>query len=380
MEASIPFFSIIIPCFNSAPYIAHLLQSIVDQHLPKHDLEVILSDDCSTEPYDKQVEPFLDKLNIKRVSTDYNCCPGNTRQRGVQHATGQWICFADHDDEFLPDTLPLVKEGIIQHGFKYYVKTTFHEIMRDTRAIVQIVDAERGLSWNHGKFYNRKNLWQAYNIHFVKDLLSHEDVAITAQVNSVMVQNNLPEGTLNIHTYNWVKNPESLSNRQYYWKNETQRKRSFLEVFYQDYLASTGWIYFEKLKEEIIRINRKIDNKEELGQHEQDYGFYLRDMLFSTIEYAYFYSESFLQEQGPFFVRENFVAAGKLVHYTLTILGMSINDIDNYMRANRNLWGNIQKTSLIATGDIVLKHGFAEWLEQVLWMYYPSEQDLKNLI
>jgi len=53
MEASIPFFSIIIPCFNSAPYIAHLLQSIVDQHLPKHDLEVILSDDCSTEPYDK---------------------------------------------------------------------------------------------------------------------------------------------------------------------------------------------------------------------------------------------------------------------------------------------------------------------------------------
>lgn len=372
MEVSIPFFSIIIPCFNSAPYIAHLLQSIVDQHLPKHDLEVILSDDCSTEPYDKQVEPFLDKLNIRRVTTDYNCCPGNTRQRGAENAIGEWLCFADHDDEFIPDTLALVKEGIIQNGFKYYVKTTFHEIMRDTREIVQVVSAQKGLSWNHGKFYNRKNLWQAYNIHFVKDLLSHEDVAITAQVNSVMVQNHLPEGALDIHTYNWIKNPQSLSNRQYYWKDETTRPRSFLEVFYQDYLASTGWIYFDKLYAEIAKIQEQEAKGEEVVK-DDEYLTYLRDMLFSTIEYAYFYSESFLHEQGPFFIRQNFAAAGSLVYNTLTLLGMSIMDLSNFMHSNRNLWGNIHQTSIIATGEIVLKHGFEDWLELVLWMYYPPE-------
>jgi len=32
------FFSIIIPCYNSSPYIAHLLQSIVDQHMSKDDI------------------------------------------------------------------------------------------------------------------------------------------------------------------------------------------------------------------------------------------------------------------------------------------------------------------------------------------------------
>jgi len=48
-------------------------------------------------------------------------------------------------------------------------------------------------------------------------------------------------------------------------------------------------------------------------------------------------------------------------------------DLSNFMHSNRNLWGNIHQTSIIATGEIVLKHGFEDWLELVLWMYYPPE-------
>ena len=45
-----PYFSIIIPCYNSGKTITNLLQSIIEQHM-SDDLEVILSDDKSTEPY-----------------------------------------------------------------------------------------------------------------------------------------------------------------------------------------------------------------------------------------------------------------------------------------------------------------------------------------
>ena len=358
------FFSIIIPCYNSSPYIAHMLQSIVDQHMPE-DIQVILSDDCSTEPYDDQVAPFLDKLHIVRVSTDYNCCPGNTRQKGAQAATGEWICFADHDDEFLPDTLKKVKREIKKHNYKYYVRTTFHEIKRDTREIVQVVTADKGLSWNHGKFYNRKNLWQKYNIHFIKDLLSHEDVAITAQVNSIMVQNKLQESNLDIHTYNWLKNPESLSNKRYYWKNQTDRQRSFLQVFFIDYLTSTGWIYLQKLK-------TYLENPKE--ERDENYTGFLRDMTISSLLYGYYYTESFLQQQGPYFIRDNFIEAGKLLYETMMTMETSPSQLVMFLRSNIGFFDNIRNTALIATGPVIPKHGLEEWMVVVLFMYYPERQ------
>lgn len=366
----IPFFSIIIACYNSSPYIAHLLQSIVDQHM-SNDIQVILSDDCSTESYDKEIEPFLTQLNIKRISTDYNCCPGNTRQRGVENATGEWICFSDHDDEFIPDTLALVKKDILEHDYKYYVKTEFHEIMRDTGQVIQIVTPDKGLSWNHGKFYNRKNLWEKYNIHFIHNLLSHEDVAITAQINSVMVKNHLEESRVNIHTYNWLKNPESLSNRRYMWQDQTDRQRSFLECFFKDYLKSTGWIYLNYFKEELLKQQEDRDN---------NYICFLRDMIVSSILYGYYYSQSFLQEQGPYFIRENFAAAGQLVYQTLITLNGRVEDIENYCRMNLPFFDNIRNTALIATGPIVPTHGFKEWIELVLFMYYPTQDKRQEIV
>ena len=44
-----PFFSIIIPCYNSKNTLGRLLQSIVDQKMDYNDIQVVLADDCSTE-------------------------------------------------------------------------------------------------------------------------------------------------------------------------------------------------------------------------------------------------------------------------------------------------------------------------------------------
>ena len=371
MENLIPFFSVIIPCFNSAPYITHLLQTIVEQQMEYGEIQVILSDDHSTEPYDKEVEPFLDKLKIVRTQTEYNCCPGNTRQAGVNVATGKWMIFCDHDDEFVPGSFKQVKQIIEKNGYSHYVKSTFKELIRNTGEVVQEVTPDKGLSWNHGKFYNRQ-FWNKYNIHFVKDLLSHEDVAITAQLNCIMQLQHIPEEQAWVETAHWLKNPESLSNRPYFYKDE-KFPRVFLEMFYIDYLNSTGTIYLQNF---IDAIQHPMDWQE---QH-KDYIFYTRDMILTSVLYGYYYFEHFVHLNPVVWLRKNAAAAGKLLHLVHTIIGMSNDMIVEYYKFNWQLHKNVRESAYIATGEIVQTHGFKEWMQFCESHYYATEDPWKDRI
>ena len=93
-------FSIVIPCFNSSPYIAATLESIVNQHLGDK-IQVVLVDDCSTEPFDEVIKPYEETLHIKKVKTEKNLGTGMARQFGIDNADGDWVIFCDHDDFFL---------------------------------------------------------------------------------------------------------------------------------------------------------------------------------------------------------------------------------------------------------------------------------------
>lgn len=66
---NIPFFSIIIPCYNSKKTIGNLLNSIVNQDM-NDEIEVIISDDHSTESYQDIVNEYSKILSIKQVQTD----------------------------------------------------------------------------------------------------------------------------------------------------------------------------------------------------------------------------------------------------------------------------------------------------------------------
>ncbi len=64
-----PFFSIVIPCYNSRNTIGRTLDSILNQHLGYNDIQVILADDCSTESYQDIVDKYKSKLFITQVKT-----------------------------------------------------------------------------------------------------------------------------------------------------------------------------------------------------------------------------------------------------------------------------------------------------------------------
>lgn len=66
------------------------------------------------------------------TQTEYNFAPGNTREAGVKLAEGEWLCFADHDDEFIPDTLKRIKATIEKYGEKYCAIANFLEVDPNT--------------------------------------------------------------------------------------------------------------------------------------------------------------------------------------------------------------------------------------------------------
>ncbi len=305
-----PFFSIVIACYNAKKYLSTVLQSIVDQHM-NDDIEVILSDDHSTEDYTEVVDLFKNTLCIKRVQTDYNFAPGNTRERGAQYATGEWLAFADQDDKYVADTLPYIKQEILKNNEKYYVVSSFLEVNINTDEVIRAFKFPLG--WNHAKFYNLDNTWKAYDIHFKKDLRSHEDIYISSTMNSFMNFMNRQPLYLDIYTYIWYCNPESITHTVYDVKSGGH---TFLEVFFNDYLRSTGYVYIEQY------LKGKISKEYAIRQ------------AINITAYAYFYNQGFLFHNPKNFLRENIEYARGYLVIIKRLYGLTNEDIWNGLAAN----------------------------------------------
>lgn len=359
-----PYFSLVIACYNDGryekgKYLDRLLDSVCKQGLEKDELEVILSDDHSPEPYDDIVEPYLDKLNIKRTITDYNFAPGNTRAKGVELATGEWLCFADHDDIYYPDALKTVKERLIAKGEKHFAFTDFDGVDPDGKVTRKFTCM---LNWCHGKFYNLDNLWKPCNIHFIKDLKSHEDIAICTQVSCALHAMDRKELTYFPFTsYAWTDNPESLSHAKYTVKTE-DGPREFLEVHFQDYINATGNIYLEKLQDKSIKY------------------VYAATHLAEIVLYCYFYTQGFQFRRPTDFLQETLCMSGELIRNIKEYLNISIEQLYQIAALdNAARYYEIRKLADPGSGRYIPKQTFEQWLELVSKMYLTEDGGVKSL-
>ena len=90
--------SIIIPVYNDKENLEYALFSIQKQNA-NNDIEVIIIDDCSDCDYREEIKRFqLQGMDIKSLRNDKNVGAGVSRQRGIEHATGEYIAFLDSDD------------------------------------------------------------------------------------------------------------------------------------------------------------------------------------------------------------------------------------------------------------------------------------------
>lgn len=342
-----PFFSLVIACYNDGrykigTYLDRLLASLLEQEIDKDDLEVILSDDCSPVPFDDIVGRYEGKLNMKRCKTDYNFAPGNTRAKGVEIATGEWLCFADHDDIFFPKALKAVKDAIIERNEKYFLFSDFVGVNEKG----EVIEVYKTLNWCHGKWYNIDNLWKPYGIHFVKDLKSHEDIAICTQVSCAFTQIQQELSYLAVATYAWTDNPQSISHSKYF-VNTGEGPRYFLEVFFRDYLESTGYVYLEQFKQNKIKFMFAIQRCVE------------------TIVYCYIYTQGF-QFARKDFLKENLVHSGVFLNEVKKLFNLSNEQVyDAICEDNAAIYRKIRPLADPGSGAYVPIQSLKEWIQLV---------------
>lgn len=94
--------SIIMPSYNTAPYIRETIQSVLDQTY--QNWELIIVDDCSTDNTDEVVASIKDD-RIKYLKNERNSGAAVSRNRALREAKGRWIAFLDSDDLWMPEKL-----------------------------------------------------------------------------------------------------------------------------------------------------------------------------------------------------------------------------------------------------------------------------------
>jgi poly(ribitol-phosphate) beta-N-acetylglucosaminyltransferase len=104
-KTSSPLFTILIPVYNAAAYLAGALDSVFAQTLPQNRFEVIVIDDCSTDGTSDMALQYANQRNFRMTRTSQNSGPGTARNVGIEIARGEWILFLDSDDRLVPSAL-----------------------------------------------------------------------------------------------------------------------------------------------------------------------------------------------------------------------------------------------------------------------------------
>jgi glycosyltransferase involved in cell wall biosynthesis len=98
---SLPLVSIIIPYYNKKDTINRSVDSVLNQTYTNW--ELIIIDDKSEAPL--EVNEDWNFPQIICLKNEDNVGPGLSRQKGLDMAKGDFICFLDSDDYWLPDFL-----------------------------------------------------------------------------------------------------------------------------------------------------------------------------------------------------------------------------------------------------------------------------------
>lgn len=199
IAGSSPLVTVIIPCYNSAPYLQQCLDSIFSQ--TRINWELICIDDGSSDNTVQILEKNADSHPGMHVAIQDNSGPGKTRNRALDRATGKYILFVDSDD-FIDSKL---LETSVVHAEKYnadivvwdiwFYDDRYGNVRNPPQGIVDFSSfecGERVFSWKDNSdaillnFQNwpwnklfKRDFVVANDLRFQEDVFRTEDVMFT---------------------------------------------------------------------------------------------------------------------------------------------------------------------------------------------------------
>jgi glycosyltransferase involved in cell wall biosynthesis len=96
-------FSIILPTYNRAHFLPKAIESVINQTFTNW--ELIIVDDGSTDKTSELVENYCKRDKRIRYIYQDNAERSTARNKGIELAEGEFICFIDSDDYYLDEKL-----------------------------------------------------------------------------------------------------------------------------------------------------------------------------------------------------------------------------------------------------------------------------------
>ncbi len=103
-----PYFCIIVPVYNVAPYLEECLDSVLNQTFT--DWECLCVDDGSQDTSGDILDAYVRKDARIKVTHQPNGGVSSARNRALERAQGKWIAFLDGDDTILSSTFSIFSE------------------------------------------------------------------------------------------------------------------------------------------------------------------------------------------------------------------------------------------------------------------------------
>lgn len=175
--------SVIVPVYNDERFLKSCIDSIINQSYSK--LEIILVDDGSTDNSPKILDEFSAKDSRIKVYHKKNTGVSDTRNYGIERATGEYICFSDADDILTKDYVKYLYSLILKYKAQISLSLKMFGTF-DREQVKKVIEnvisgenaAEKILTYNipigvYSKLFNAKFL-KLQNIQFDTDLFIGE--------------------------------------------------------------------------------------------------------------------------------------------------------------------------------------------------------------
>lgn len=237
--------SIIVPIYNADAYLSECFESLLKQTYTK--FEVICVNDGSTDRSGSICKHFSDKDSRFVYIEQINGGVSKARNKGIEIANGEFICFLDADDTLPNYALDVYMKSAIGHdtvvGYttrgntKKYVdsKVTYHEgidyILNDYLI--------NNTNYQFCNYLYRKNILDKVGLKFSEDLKYGEDEEFTWKY----LSHCKTAITIDVTLYNYRDNPTSASHTVSY--SRVQVIDSMIRVY--DYYKSLNHNFSEKL-------------------------------------------------------------------------------------------------------------------------------------
>ncbi len=201
--------SVLLPCYNVAPYLDDCLRSLLDQaDTSDEEFELLCINDGSTDNTGEVLEAYAQRYSHVRVFTTENRGVSAARNLGIEQSRGEYITFVDPDDAVPEDLFCNIKRILTENTdvdiligwFKPFYEREFdqrvdvlsdyshYEIIEDRVELrqVSVVNSLNKLPQKSpcAQFFSRKLLAES-QIRFRENLALGEDEVFTFEIKAV---------------------------------------------------------------------------------------------------------------------------------------------------------------------------------------------------